>query len=81
MESEVDLDEEIKKLAVLATAPTLYPDIVKLNTIPSILSLLSHENTDIAADVVDLLNELTDPDNFPENEEAYILITTLVHFQ
>ncbi|RUS25529.1 Catenin-beta-like protein [Jimgerdemannia flammicorona] len=62
MESEADLDEEIKHLLTLAQVPHLYPDVAKLGTIPSLLSLLSHENTDIAIDAIELLNELTDED-------------------
>ncbi|KAI9499627.1 Catenin-beta-like protein [Zychaea mexicana] len=62
MESEADLDEEIKNLATLTEAPHLYPEIVKLGSVPSIMSLLSHENTDIAIDAIDLINELIDED-------------------
>lgn len=62
MESEADLDEEIKHLLTLAQVPHYFPEVVKLGTIPSLLSLLSHENTDIAIDAVELLNELTDED-------------------
>lgn len=32
MESELELDDEIKKLEVIATAPNLYPILVKLKT-------------------------------------------------
>ncbi len=45
MTSEVDLDEEIKSLNTLATSPDLYPELVQLNVLPSLLSLLNHENT------------------------------------
>lgn len=62
MESEADLDEEIKNLFVLTQAPHLYPELVKLGSVTSILSLLSHENTDIAIDAIELINELTDED-------------------
>ncbi|KAI8148878.1 Catenin-beta-like protein [Fennellomyces sp. T-0311] len=62
MESEADLDEEIKNLATLTEAPHLYPEIVQLGSVPSIISLLSHENTDIAIDAIDLINELIDED-------------------
>lgn len=62
MESEADLDEEIKSLLSLTEAPQMYPEFVKLGSVPSLLSLLSHENTDIAIDTIDLINELTDED-------------------
>ncbi|KAI8881252.1 DUF1716-domain-containing protein [Backusella circina FSU 941] len=62
MESEADLDEEIKNLLSLTEAPHLYPEFVKLGSVSSLLSLLSHENTDIAIDAIDLVNELIDED-------------------
>lgn len=62
MESEADLDEEIKNLMSLTEAPQMYPEFVKLGSVSSLMSLLSHENTDIAIDTIDLINELTDED-------------------
>lgn len=55
MESEVELHEAIQELHVVATVPDLYPVLVQVNAINSLLELLSHENTDIAVAVVDLL--------------------------
>ncbi|KAF9131506.1 hypothetical protein BGX30_013081 [Mortierella sp. GBA39] len=60
MESEADLDEEIKRMMAMTQAPQHYPVLVELNTISSILSLLTHENPDIAIDAIELLKELTD---------------------
>ncbi|KAL6049631.1 Beta-catenin-like protein 1 [Balamuthia mandrillaris] len=74
MESEVDLDEALKELHVLATAPELYADFVKLNAVASLLGLLLHDNHDIAIDAVELLKELTEPDAFAEYEEATTLL-------
>ncbi|EEB10316.1 conserved hypothetical protein [Pediculus humanus corporis] len=48
MESEVELHEAIQELHVVATVPDLYPVLVQVNAINSLLELLSHENTDIA---------------------------------
>ena len=48
VDSEVDLDEEIKRMGTLAGYPELYPEFCRLNAVPSILALLSHENPDIA---------------------------------
>lgn len=48
MESEIELHEILQEMRVLATAPDYYPLLVKLNVIPSLLELLSHDNTDIA---------------------------------
>ncbi|GLT28745.1 hypothetical protein SLA2020_036530 [Shorea laevis] len=78
-DSEIDLHDELQKLKILAGAPELYPDLVNLNTIPSILNLLSHENTDIAIDVVQLLQDLTDEDVLDDNDEpASILVDSLI---
>ncbi|KAF9433296.1 hypothetical protein BGZ76_009636 [Entomortierella beljakovae] len=60
IESETDLDEEIKRLVALTQAPQHYSVLVELGTVSSILSLLSHENPDISIDTIELLKELTD---------------------
>lgn len=78
-DSEVELHEEIQKLRVLSGSPELYPDLVTLNAIPSIVSLLSHDNTDITIDVVQLLQDLTDEDALEDNDEpARALVDALV---
>ncbi|GKV00263.1 hypothetical protein SLEP1_g12982 [Rubroshorea leprosula] len=78
-DSEVDLHDDLQKLKILAGAPELYPDLVNLNAILSILNLLSHENTDIAIDVVQLLQDLTDEDVLDDNDEpASILVESLI---
>ncbi|KAG2713934.1 hypothetical protein I3843_03G007400 [Carya illinoinensis] len=81
-DSELELHEELHKLKILAGGPELYPDLVNLNAIPSILNLLAHDNTDIAIDVVQLLQDLTDPDNDDDDENneehARILVDALV---
>ncbi|KAG0029596.1 hypothetical protein BGZ82_007832 [Podila clonocystis] len=74
MESEADLDEEIKHLMALTQAPQHYPVLVELNTVASILSLLTHENMDISIDAIELIKELTDEEvlslNLDEDEEV-----------
>ena len=50
MESEADLDEELKRFQMVATAPHLYADFVSLNAVSSLVGLLAHENTGAAAD-------------------------------
>lgn len=78
-DSEIELHEEIQKLKILAGGPELYPDLVNLNCIPSIVNLLSHDNTDIAVDVVGLLQDLTDEDVLEDNDEpAQVLVDALV---
>ena len=78
-ESEVELHDEITKLKTLAGAPELYPELVQLNTIPSILGLLTHDNTDIASDVVALIQDLTDEDVFDDAQDpATVLVQALL---
>ena len=82
MESEVELHETLQELHVVATNPDLYPLMVELGAVPSLLELLSHENTDIAVGVVDLLQELTDVDILHESQEgADTLIDALLEQQ
>ncbi|KAM9785571.1 beta-catenin-like protein 1 [Neosynchiropus ocellatus] len=92
MESELDLNDIIQEMHVIATMPDLYHLLVELNSVHSLLGLLSHENSDIlqilttvmnvAIAVVDLLQELTDIDTLHESEEgAEVLIDALLEGQ
>lgn len=47
MESELDLNDIIQEMHVIATIPELYHLLVELHAVQSLLGLLSHENTDI----------------------------------
>ncbi|KAK9819671.1 hypothetical protein WJX72_000948 [[Myrmecia] bisecta] len=79
MDSEVDLDESVRSLQAIAGSPELYPELIRMNTVPSLLQLLSHENTDIAAGVIDLFRELTDSDVVEDSEEeARALVDHLI---
>ena len=69
MESELELNDEIQKLHVIATVPEYYPILMETNTLQTILGLLSHDNSDISIAVIDLLQELTDEGAMTENEE------------
>lgn len=51
----MELHETIQEMHAVATVPDLYPIMVELQAVPSLLELLAHENTDIAVAVVDLL--------------------------
>ena len=62
MESELDLDEEVKKLMAIAGSPELYPDLLRTSTVETLLTLLTHQNTDIVADVIGVFEDLTDAD-------------------
>ncbi|XP_075235891.1 beta-catenin-like protein 1 [Lycorma delicatula] len=82
MESEVELHEVLQEMHVVATVPHLYNLVVELSAIPSLLELLTHENTDISVAVVDLLQEMTDVDILHEDKEgADILINALLDQQ
>lgn len=78
IDSEADLDAELKGLLVLTTQPGLfYTEFVKLGGAASLVGLLSHENADIAAAAIEVIEELTDDDVLDqanqegdENEEA-----------
>ena len=69
MESELDLHESIQLLHSLATIPELYSVAVEQKLVPTLLGLLSHENTDVSVAVVNLLQELTDLDTMNESQE------------
>lgn len=63
IDSEADLDSAIKSLLPLAQLPLLsYPEIVKSGAVALLVGLLTHENVDIAIDVVEVFHELTDED-------------------
>lgn len=63
IDSEADLDGMVKQFLPLTQNPPLYyPEIVNNGTVSLMANLLSHENTDIAIDVVEVLHELTDED-------------------
>lgn len=70
MESEVELHDIIHQLHGIATVPDLYPLMIQLNAIPSLLDLLSHQNTDISVAMINLLQELSDVDILNESKEG-----------
>ena len=45
MESELELNDILQQMHVIATVPDQYHILVELNTVRSLLQLLSHENT------------------------------------
>ncbi|KAK1921422.1 Catenin-beta-like protein [Papiliotrema laurentii] len=63
IESEADLDTALKQFLPLTQNPgQFYPEIVKSGAAALLANLLSHENTDIAIDVIEIIQELTDED-------------------
>lgn len=70
IESEADLDSSIKLMLPLTQNPAaFYPELIRAGTLSLLCSLLSHENTDIAIDVVEVIMELTDEDVGAELED------------
>ena len=74
MDSELELHESLHELHGIAAAAELYPLMVELGTVPSLLDLLSHENTDIAVGVVGLLQELTDVEILHESGQGGVML-------
>lgn len=46
------MDEELKKLQIIAAQPELYPEFVNLKATESLLSLFSHENTGLLKTII-----------------------------
>lgn len=76
--SEADLDGDIKSLSVLSEHPELYGEFVSLGCVGSLVSLLAHENTDIAIDAIEIIGELTDEDVVAEDEQWNSLVDALI---
>lgn len=79
VESECELDEEIKKLFAVAASPELYPSFVELGAVASLMGLLTHDNADVCLAVIDLLVELTDTETAEEaSEEMGLFIDAIL---
>ena len=80
MDSEVDLHDELQELFPIATAPELFPLLVSLGAMKSILGVLTHENTDVSLAAVSLLQELTDPDTLTEDSDESLPLVLIDEF-
>lgn len=76
--SEAELDGDIKALSILSEHPELYPEFAKLGCVASLVGLLAHENTDIAIDAVEIINELTDEDVSADDDQWNALVDALL---
>ncbi len=76
--SEAELDAEIKALSILSEHPELYPEFARLGCVGSLVGLLAHENTDIAIDAVEIIDELTDEDVAAEEAQYDALVEALL---
>ncbi|KAI0121019.1 Catenin-beta-like protein [Xylariales sp. AK1849] len=72
--SEADLDADIKGLSILAEHSELYGEFARLGCVGSLVGLLAHDNSDIAIDALEILNELTDEDVSAPEEQWGALI-------
>ena len=80
--SELELDEEVRKLYAVAASPELYPSLVELGAVRTLLGLLAHDNTDMSLGVVGLFAELTDGEVGEEAAtEMGALVSALVEHQ
>lgn len=78
IQSEADLDADLKALSILGEHPELYPQLVKLGTVGSLVGLLAHENTDIAIGAIEIIGELTDEDVAAEEDQWDALVEALL---
>lgn len=78
IDSEADLDAGIKALSILSEHPALYAEFARLGCVGSLVSLLVHENTDIAIDAIEIVGELTDEDVAATEEQWGALVDALL---
>jgi beta-catenin-like protein 1 len=78
MASEADLDADIKALSILSEHPELYDEFAKMGCVASLVSLLAHENTDIAIDAVEIISELIDEDVEAEPDQWSKIVDAMV---
>lgn len=78
IDSEADLDAGIKALSMLSEHPALYAEFARLGCVGSLVSLLAHENTDIAIDAIEIVGELTDEDVAATEEQWGALVDALL---
>ncbi|ORY14185.1 Catenin-beta-like protein [Clohesyomyces aquaticus] len=76
--SEGDLDETIKTLSILSEHAELYQEFAKLGSASSLVSLLAHENSDIAINAIEIISELTDEDVEAAQEQWDALVAVML---
>jgi beta-catenin-like protein 1 len=82
VESELELHGQIKEVHAIATTPEHYVEVIRLGGLKTVINLLNHENEDIVAAAIDLLQEMTDADTLDAEEEyATALIEGLLDGQ
>eukprot|EP00918_Siedleckia_nematoides_P025093 GHVU01054178.1.p1 GENE.GHVU01054178.1~~GHVU01054178.1.p1 ORF type:complete len:414 (+),score=96.15 GHVU01054178.1:145-1386(+) len=76
--SELDLDEEVKRLSQLAAAPDLLEEFAAQGGLQQLIALLNHANTDIALEVIRVVAEIVDSEVIGETRNPEQLLDTLV---
>ncbi|WFD22352.1 hypothetical protein MEQU1_001022 [Malassezia equina] len=71
IDSEADLDSALRALVLLTThASVLYPVFLQQGSAVSVVNLLAHDNADMAAAAIQVLEELTDDDVIDAADDA-----------
>lgn len=78
IKSEVDLDEEVKRWTQVAASPSLFPLLFESGAFDLLTSLLSHANTDLAIDAMEVFSELTEADSVMEAPDPQAVVDQLV---
>lgn len=74
LESEADLDAEIKLVSSITENPALYGEFVRAGCAAKLVGLLAHENTDIAISALEVVGELTDDDVGDDENEHWLTV-------
>lgn len=78
IQSEADLDADIKALSILAEHPELYPEFARLGCASSLVGLLAHENPDIAIAAIQIIGELTDDEVAADDTQWAALLDAIL---
>ncbi|EME41049.1 hypothetical protein DOTSEDRAFT_56095 [Dothistroma septosporum NZE10] len=79
IDSEADLDAEIKSWSLLSEHSELYSEFAEAESaVSSLVGLLAHENTDIAIGAIEIVSELLDEDVQAEQEQWDKLVDALL---
>ncbi|KAL8431437.1 hypothetical protein ACSSS7_005266 [Eimeria intestinalis] len=78
IKSEVDLDEEVKRWTQVAASPSLFPLLFESGAFDILTSLLSHANTDLAIDAVEVFSELTEADSVMDAPDPQAVVDQLI---
>lgn len=75
--SETEVYATLDELQSISTQPELYHVLISKKAVPILISLLAHENTDISAKVIHILQEMVDLDEVEGQEATERLIEEL----